>query len=53
MGYDHPCLKKALQIHQSGAMLRDELQAAHMSPIRDRPLRSHRRAVVFPKSDFR
>jgi hypothetical protein len=34
-------------------MLRDEFSAAHMSPIRDRPLRSQRRAVVFLKSDFR
>jgi len=41
--------EKALQIHQSRAMLRDESQAAHMSLIRDRPLCSHRRAAGFLK----
>jgi hypothetical protein len=30
-------VKKALQIHRSRAMLRDEFQAAHMSLIRDTP----------------
>jgi hypothetical protein len=39
--------KKALQIHQSRAMLRDEFQAAHMSPIRDRPLRSQLALLFF------
>jgi hypothetical protein len=45
--------KKALQIHQSRAMLRDVFQAAHMSLIRDRPLCPQRRAVVFLQGDFR
>jgi hypothetical protein len=37
--------QKALQIHLSSAMLRDEIQAAQMSLIRDRPPCRHCRDV--------
>jgi hypothetical protein len=39
--------EKALHIHRSRAMLRDEFQAAQMSLFRDRPPCSRRRAAEF------
>jgi hypothetical protein len=43
--------EKALQIHRSKAMLRDEFQASQMSLFRDTPLRTQRRESAFLKGE--